>query len=268
MPDNLYDELDLLYRKVWGKSLHHGLWISGKESTSEAKEQLVDAVLDLLKPQGTVADIGCGYGELALKLAARDSCFVHAWTQSSRQAERIPDHPNIRPACGDWLSHSLPGQSLDQALAVESLSHFASFDRFAEVTSGALKNDGILVVADWFGCGRSSTLLDQLARAGEIPLWRHRNKFIESAGQQGLILVESIDLSHQVARTWLAMLKRALLLPLRDFSSIPGLLKSSWRRPELVWTFPLLHRAYKKGLLEYHLLKFIKSSELSSRPSS
>ncbi len=39
-----YDALDELYRRVWGEHVHHGLWRTGKESPTEAVEQLVELV--------------------------------------------------------------------------------------------------------------------------------------------------------------------------------------------------------------------------------
>ena len=38
MAKNLYDDLDLLYREIWGRSLHHGAWVTGYESIEEARE--------------------------------------------------------------------------------------------------------------------------------------------------------------------------------------------------------------------------------------
>lgn len=60
-----YDDLDAFYREVWGMHVHHGLWISGKESKEEATENLITRMLkDVSLSTGMhVCDIGCGYGE-------------------------------------------------------------------------------------------------------------------------------------------------------------------------------------------------------------
>ncbi len=39
-----YDDLDELYRSVWGTNLHHGYWITGKESPGEAAANLTRLV--------------------------------------------------------------------------------------------------------------------------------------------------------------------------------------------------------------------------------
>lgn len=268
MSAELYDELDFLYRQVWGTSLHHGLWKSGKESPAQARAQLTQSALKLLNPSGIIADIGCGYGNLAHQIVGTHPCEVHAITNSRVQAEAIPSHQRITSHHGDWLDLPFANESLDQAIALESLSHFSDFDQFANKVARSLRPNGSLVISDWFGSGRKSHLLDHLAQAGQIPSWRPKADFIQAAANHGLTLDSSEDLSIQVARTWSAIFKKALCLPLKQPASLPSLLRQSWRRPELLWTFPLLRLAYHQGLLEYHLLRFIKSPELSSRPSS
>ena len=51
MAKNLYDDLDLLYREIWGHSLHHGAWVTGYESIKEAREKLIDLSLKQLDPK-------------------------------------------------------------------------------------------------------------------------------------------------------------------------------------------------------------------------
>jgi tocopherol O-methyltransferase len=68
-----YDELDPIYRQIWGEHVHHGLWSSGHETPEEAVEALSDAVGDrlALTPGMKVVDIGCGYGATARRFAEK-----------------------------------------------------------------------------------------------------------------------------------------------------------------------------------------------------
>src|SRR6188508_1375134 len=61
---NHYDELDRIYREVWGEHVHHGLWRTGRESPSEAVEALTALVAEQagIRPGDRVCDIGSGYG--------------------------------------------------------------------------------------------------------------------------------------------------------------------------------------------------------------
>jgi len=268
MSAELYDELDPLYREIWGTSLHHGLWLSGRESVEQARLQLIDHTLELLNPSGTIADIGCGYGDLSARLANEFQCEVHACTHSTKQAKALPAHARIHRHHCDWLENNLAPGSLDQAIAIESLSHFDDFEHFAERTSRALKPGGALVIADWFGDGSSSRLLRHLARAGDLPPWRSLGDFEAAASRQGLMTTRTLDLSREAAPTWTAMFARALLLPFRRPSTLPKLVRQALRRPALLWSFPLLRFAYRQGALKYHLIRLEKTDKVSSRPSS
>ena len=130
MSKNLYDDLDLLYRGIWGRSLHHGAWMTGHESIEEARENLIKLALGQLDPTGTIADIGCGYGILAHRLVDQFSCEVIANTNSERQAAQISAGPGLEVLQGDWLQQKLQQESLEGVIAIESLSHFASFEEF------------------------------------------------------------------------------------------------------------------------------------------
>src|SRR5687767_8178888 len=83
-----YDELDRIYREVWGEHVHHGYWRTGRESEREATEALVELVADRLDlRQGqAVCDIGCGYGASAEYLAARFGVHITGLTISAAQA--------------------------------------------------------------------------------------------------------------------------------------------------------------------------------------
>ena len=43
-----YDTLDFFYRDLWGEHVHHGLWLTGRESPAEAAEQMSRQVLALV----------------------------------------------------------------------------------------------------------------------------------------------------------------------------------------------------------------------------
>ena len=83
-----YDDLDWIYREIWGLHVHHGLWQTGKESPEAAVETLVERVVaDLdVRPGQRICDIGCGYGASANYLAERHGMEVTGLTISSVQA--------------------------------------------------------------------------------------------------------------------------------------------------------------------------------------
>jgi tocopherol O-methyltransferase len=267
MSANIYDDLDPLYREIWGLSLHHGCWETGNETVSEAKKNLTTKVIDLLQPDGCIADIGCGYGVLAHQLISRFDCMVTACTSSQAQAGKIPCHPDLTLLQGDWLAQDLAPGSLDQAVAIESLSHFEDLDAFFRHTSTALKPGSRLVIADWFSNCGSGPLLRHLAKVGELPGWHSLDTLLRSAAKHGLVLTNQENLSLKVARTWSAIFLKSAILPFRCPKVIPMILLHLFRKPALLWAFPFLRLAYHLGELEYHLSSFTKVVSLSSRPS-
>ena len=256
MAKNLYDDLDLLYREIWGQSLHHGAWVTGHESIKEAREKLIDLSLKQLDPKGTIADIGCGYGVLAHKILDQYHCKVLANTNSERQASQITPRSGLTILQGNWLQQPLEPKSLSGIIAVESLSHFASFEDFLKHTLPALKPGGRIVICDWFSETGSHFFLRQLARTGNLPPWRSFSSL--SCKVTDLQTVYSQDLSKEVAPTWTALFWRSIQLPLRKPYLLVTLLKKIITRPSLLVAFPLIRLAYHTGNLEYRVLAYEK----------
>ena len=260
----LYDSLDLLYRELWGKLLHHGLWLKGNESPQQARNNLTQACLTALAPQrgDTIADIGCGYGTFSQLVVKDSDCQVHSLTNSLAQIQAATSHPKITFHYTDWLDHSLPPRSLDKAIALESLSHFSSFDTFLSATSKSLRPGALFVISDWYATPHLSLieqlLLRHLAKTGAIPNWRPLDHLLTAASRHHFTLQNHQNLSPQAAPTWTAFFKSACLLPFQKPKLIPFLLQSALRRPPLLISFPLLRLAYHLGILEYHLCIFKK----------
>src|SRR5206468_977577 len=111
-----YDELDHFYREIWGEHVHHGLWLTGRESSAEAVLQLTRRVAECARIANgaDVCDIGCGYGATARMLARECGAKVTAMTISSAQfhfAQAAMPDENVRYLLGDWLRNDLPDAS-------------------------------------------------------------------------------------------------------------------------------------------------------------
>ena len=260
----LYDSLDLLYRELWGKTLHHGLWIKGNESPLQARNNLAQVCLTALAPQKgeTIADIGCGYGTFSHQIVKDSDYQVHSITNSLAQIQAATSHPKITFHHTDWLDHSLPPRSLDKAIALESLSHFPNFDTFLSATSKSLRPGALFVISDWYATPHLSLieqlLLRLLAKTGAIPNWRPIDHLLSAASRHPFDLQFHQNFSSQAAPTWNALFKSSCLLPFQKPKLIPLLSKTALRRPSLLISLPLLRLAYHLGILEYHLCIFKK----------
>jgi len=260
----LYDGLDLLYRELWGKTLHHGLWVKGNESPLQARNNLAQVCLTALAPQQgeTIADIGGGYGTFSHLIVKDSDCQVHSITNSLAQIQAATSHPNITFHHTDWLDHSLPPRSLDKAIALESLSHFPNFDTFLSASSKSLRPGALFVISDWYATPHLSLieqlLLRHLAKTGAIPNWRPIDHLLSAAYRHRFDLQFHQNFSSQAAPTWNALFKSSCLLPFQKPKLIPLLSKTALRRPSLLISLPFLRLAYHLGILEYHLCIFKK----------
>lgn len=84
-----YDSLDFFYRDLWGEHVHHGLWLSGRESPAEAAVEMSRRALACLELESGafLADVGCGYGGTARLAAEIYGAHVIGFTVSAVQKQ-------------------------------------------------------------------------------------------------------------------------------------------------------------------------------------
>lgn len=170
-----------------GEHIHHGYWPTEESQATESKETAQLNLINLLlsqsgvKDSSKVLDVGCGIGGTSRYLASEHGCTVTGITISPKQveianrltasaistteksdsttetdaegftslqngkvrflaldAEKLASHPAAQPGTFDavWIS--------------EALSHFPNKALFFENAGRVLKEDGKLVLADWF----------------------------------------------------------------------------------------------------------------------
>ncbi|MEJ1180979.1 MULTISPECIES: class I SAM-dependent methyltransferase [unclassified Pseudarthrobacter] len=206
-----YDELDPLYRRVWGEHVHHGLWTTGRETPGEAVEALVDTVGDRLglRPGQACVDIGCGYGSTARRLAVTRGVRVTGFTLSTEQARYAAAHatPEVDIQVRDWLDNGLADASADAAWAIESSEHMVDKPRFFAEAHRVLSPGGRFVICAWLAeTGASGWkvrhLLEPICREGRLPSMGTREEYEEMARQAGFAVTGYEDVSRRVARTW------------------------------------------------------------------
>jgi tocopherol O-methyltransferase len=261
-----YDDLDVLYREVWGEHVHHGLWETGRESSSEAVEHLVERVAELaeVRPGQAVCDVGCGYGATARMLASRYGATVAGLSLSEAQLRfartRGVDPENPRFLLCDWLENQLDDGAYDAVIAVESSEHVADKPRFFAEARRVLRPGGRVVVCSWLSSDAPRRwevdhLLEPICRegrlaglgtAGEVRGW------LESAG---LILDEELDVSRQVKRTWPLCVGRSLKLLWRREEVRRWLVRGPSRNRIFALTMLRLWLAYEVGALRYGIFR-------------
>ena len=263
-----YDELDPVYRRIWGEHVHHGLWVTGRESPTEAVEALADTVGDRLglRPGEACVDIGCGYGATARRFATTRGVRVTGFTLSAEQARYAAAHavPDVDIRCRDWLTHPLPDASVQAAWAIESSEHMADKAAFFAQAHRVLVPGGRLVVCAWLAETDASPwkvrrLLEPICREGRLASMGTREDYESMAAAAGFTVTGYEDLSSRVARTWslcARRLARDVLLdpPTRRLALVA-------RNRVFARTILRLMAAYRTGAMRYGLFTLTKPAE-------
>lgn len=259
-----YDELDPVYRAVWGEHVHHGLWRSGRESPAEAVEALADLVGERLAPRAgdALVDIGCGYGATSQRFAERLGVSVTGLTLSLAQHQAAAARPGaLTFHLRDWLDNRLPDAAFDRAYAIESSEHMTDKPRFFAEAHRVLKPGSRLVVCAWLAAPDPTPwqvrhLLEPICREGRLPSMGSRAEYEAMARAAGFEVATYEDLSKQVARTWTLCLKGFLKRLATDKAVRHLAFSPRTRNRVFALTLPRLIWAYRTGAMRYGLFTF------------
>lgn len=261
-----YDELDAVYREIWGEHVHHGLWRSGRESVAEATDALSDLVAEHLgaKAGDCLADIGCGYGATAARFAERLGVSVTGFTLSGEQARVARARPGaLTFHVRDWLANGMADASFDHAYAIESTEHMADKTGLFREAARTLKPGGRFVVCAWLSEDSPSRwrvrhLLEPICREGRLPGMGTRGEYEAWADAAGLRTVSYEDLSREVRRTWSIVTRRVAGRVLTTARYRRLLLSRSTRNRQFALSLPRLILAYRTGAMRYGVFTFEK----------
>lgn len=256
-----YDELDPIYRALWGEHVHHGLWKTGSESPEQAVAALSDLVGQALGfgVGDRLVDIGCGYGATARRFATRGA-NVTGFTLSQAQIDAAEPAANVTLLRHDWLANDLAGATFDGAYAIESSEHMSDKPLFFSEARRVLRRGAPFVVCAWLAGDTPSAwqvnhLLEPICYEGQLPSLGNAAEYREMAEAAGFSCVDHQDVSSSVSRTWALCARRFLHALATDATIRRAVLKARNRRfalslPRLIW-------AYRTGSLRYGVFTFV-----------
>lgn len=144
-----------------------------------------DVVLEVLSPRRpkNLLEVGCGWGELAQRMAAELECPVVAIDQSPRMVELAVER-GVDARVGDVQRLDLPDAAFDAVVAAWMLYHVPDLDTALRECARVLRPGGVFVAvtnastdfaALWALVGRdpSERLLTFRSENGEATLRRH-----------------------------------------------------------------------------------------------
>ncbi len=260
-----YDDLDAIYRGLWGLDVHHGYWRTGRETPDEAVAALSELVGGELafKTGARLVDIGCGYGGTARRFAGRGADVV-GLSLSQEQISHAPPASGVELRCADWLANGLPAASFDGAYAIESSEHMADKPGLlsrsaARAAAGWAAGDLRLARqrrSDWLADPPSAgTNLSRRAAAVDA----HRRRISRAiASSAGFRCLNYRDISQSVARTWSICFRRFLHALCFDRAMRRRILTA--RNRIFALSVPRLILAYHSGAMRYGVFTLAKIS--------
>ncbi|HEX3158448.1 MAG TPA: methyltransferase domain-containing protein [Gemmatimonadaceae bacterium] len=256
-----YEELDRLYRELWGEHVHHGLWTTGRESPHAAVLALSRHVAHRARvaPGQRVCDVGCGYGGTARLLAGEYGAHVTGLTITQAQhayAVRHTPGTNPRYLLRDWLGNALPDESFDAVIAIESTEHMADKARCLAEAFRVLRPGGHLVVCAWLAAERPARwqvrhLLRPICHEGRLPGMGTRTDYERLLAGAGFVVQQVEDVSHRVRRTWPICIRRLAAALARDAGYRRMLMDPDFDDRVFAVTMLRLWAAYHVGAMRY-----------------
>jgi tocopherol O-methyltransferase len=153
---NLYDRTSPYYQRLWGEHIHHGYWISGKETKETAQNQLIEHVARAagLRPGCKILDVGCGFGGSSVYLAKKYGAEATGITISPiqvgmAQKAAAADGVNAKFILMDAEEMRFE-ETFDVVWSVESISHYPQKGKFFASAARCLESGGTLAITDWF----------------------------------------------------------------------------------------------------------------------
>lgn len=261
-----YDELDSFYRQIWGEHVHHGLWVTGTESTETAVAQLVDVVAAEAEIKGgdDVLDVGSGYGAAARQIVLDYGAHVTAMTNSATQHEyartKTIRSNNPTYVLGDWMHNGLPDGSFDAVYAIECTSHMDDVKQFMREALRVLRPGGKLVICAWTAAERPTPrqaryLLEPICREGRLAHLSTATEYVDAIEKAGAVVRDFHDLSSNTKRTWSVAIRRTLRLLVTQPRFHRYLLDARSSQRIFLLTMVRIWWAYRLGALRYCMIK-------------
>ena len=261
---------DVQTTEAFGKHVHWGLWesppedIATPEEYGQAAELLCLAVLEKanIADGQRILDVGCGFGGTVACLNERHANLkLTGLNIDARQLERArskvqAEHGNtIKFVEGDATNLPFAENSFDTVLAVECAFHFDR-EKFLRESSRVLASGGTVALSDFLPEQRAVEYIQAMNLGnndsvqwtyGNINLEWPLSRYQEVAGNCGLILIESRDITEQTLPTY-----RYLAASVREWMGETDL-------EYFLSATRLLETASQRGFIEYQILSFVKA---------
>lgn len=207
-----YDRMSPYYRSLWGEHIHHGYWITGKESKDTAQLQLIQHVAEAanVQPQANILDVGCGFGGSSIYLAKKYGAQATGITISQVQVDMANQAAAEAGVNAKFLLMDAEAmtfrEQFDVVWSVESITHYHDIPKFFLAAAKLLKPGGTLAITDWFKkagltpreCKKYLSALED-GMMVELQTMEDYERYMTAGGLQ---VLRSEVLNKHCAKTW------------------------------------------------------------------
>lgn len=207
-----YDFVSPFYHSLWGEHLHHGYWVSGKETKEEAQLALTEHLAKAadIKPGSKIIDVGCGFGASSIYLAQKYNAQTTGITISSVQVQMAQDAARKVGVSSKFLLMDAEAMNFDELFdvvwSIESISHYKNKQKFFEKAGQLLKPNGTVAITDWFE--KENLSGDKLKKyilpieKGMLVELHTMDNYSSILKDNGMEIIKSEDISKNTAKTW------------------------------------------------------------------
>ena len=274
----------------WGEHIHLGYYTDdvlarGAGTLLGCKvKDFVEAKLDFVeemaiwagcaeKTPRTVLDVGCGIGGASRHLAKGfgEGTSVTGITLSPKQVARateLAEQQGVRNAdfrVMNALAMDFPDNSFDLVWACESGEHMPDKKKYVEEMVRVLKPGGTLVIATWCQrddrdepfSARELTNLNYLYKEWAHPYFISIDAYAELVGGTGKMGgIDTDDWTRQTIASWRHSVWAGVWDPLPVFSKP----KVWYKTVRDIVCLERMHRAFDVGLMQYGMIKAVKTA--------
>jgi tocopherol O-methyltransferase len=150
-----YDLGSPLYLEVYGRHIHDGYYITGKEAKLEAQENLTKLLIEKagIRKGARVLDVGCGVGGSSIWLAEKLSATTVGITISPVQLEIAQRLAKENGVDSSFLLMNAEEMHFEETFDViwllAAATHFKDQAKFIKLATKSLNKGGKFIIFDW-----------------------------------------------------------------------------------------------------------------------